>query len=156
MVHPHGSQRKIKNLRVSPKATLPGLTSRSGWIPPQIEQGTFFQCNSKVSPWQPCLNVCTLCTVRQLWSKRSPNGFMLGVYLALGVIFSLFKPTHPACLRDWQLLDELIQKLTGTEIRQRPTFVPHIGHWRTLSCYKRCFFRLNFGMRARVRQDRKL
>lgn len=136
------------------KRPCPASLPRVDEFPHRLSKAHF--SSVKVSPWQPCINVCARCTVRQLWSKRSPNGFMLGVYLALSVIFSLFKPTHPACLRDWQLLDELIQKLTGTEIRQRPTFVPHVGHWRTLSCYKRCFFHLNFGVRARVRQDRKL
>lgn len=51
---------------------------------------------------------------------------------------SLFKPSHPACLHDWQLVDKLIQRRAGTKVRQSPTFLPHVGHRQTASCCKCC------------------
>lgn len=105
----------------------------SVWFPTNNARfgGSFFQCNSQVSVRQPFKNVCTHCTVRQLGSKHAPNGFMLR-NTSCSQCESLFKPTDPACLHDWQLLNKLIQKLAGTQSIQRPTFLPYTGRWQNL------------------------
>lgn len=115
-----------------------------GWIPLQIEQGTNTATVWGFSDSEGFTVAATLKCVHSLHCEaagiKALTKWLYVENISCSQCDSLFKPTYPACLHDWQLLNKLIQKLTGTQIRQRPTFLPHIGHWQTFSCYNCCFY----------------